>query len=98
MAKSSGGSGRGGGGGTFSVVPARYAKGKVAVSTPSETDFATRAAMLAQGVGGRYSSRERAYIMSPRQAERLADYHKRGYTWNPVSREFWKPSGRRSRR
>lgn len=88
MAKSAGGGGR------ISVVPARYAKGKMALSAPPDGDWASSAQLLAQAVGGRYSNRERAYIVSPKQAQRVRDLARRGYTANPVSGEIYKPKGR----
>ncbi len=59
----------------FQSGPARYAKGKVAVAAraaPGEL-FATPAARIAAEVGGRYSGRERAYIMSPTQYRRMQE-------------------------
>lgn len=57
----------------FTVSPARYAKGCVAVRTPSPDAYKTRAARLAEHLRGRWTNREGAYIMSPRKAARLAD-------------------------
>lgn len=62
----------------FNVAKARYAKGCMAVSCPSDDGYKTRAARLAEYLRGRYSGRERAYIMSPRKAERLAELYAQG--------------------
>jgi ATP phosphoribosyltransferase regulatory subunit HisZ len=54
------------------ITPARYAKGKMAVHCPSDgSGFKTRAARIASAMPGRYSNRERAYIMSPSAAKRV---------------------------
>lgn len=48
---------------------ARYAKGKIAVHCPSDgSGYKTRAMRLADAHGGRWSNREKAYIMSPAAA------------------------------
>lgn len=56
---------------TYTVTPARYAHGMLAVSCPSSNGFKTRAARLCDHLKGRYSNRERAYILSPAKVERL---------------------------
>lgn len=53
------------------VRPYRYARGAVAVDCPSPDGIKTRAARLAEHVGGRWVQRARGYVMSPRKAERL---------------------------
>lgn len=53
------------------ISNARYAKGKRAVHCPSDTGFKSRAACLAEALGGSYSRREHAYILSPSRAASL---------------------------
>lgn len=58
----------------FTVAKARYAKGMMAVSTPSNgTGFKTRAMRLACALKGRWSGRERCYIMSPSKAAKMRE-------------------------
>jgi hypothetical protein len=65
--------------GRYSISPARYSSGKVAVQAPSEDSWKTRAARLAEHFsGGRYSNREKAYIMSPAAAERFVSHYHAG--------------------
>ena len=69
--------------------PARYAKGQVAVRCPSSDGYKTRAARLAEHVGGRYSNREYAYIMSPTKAEKLLRLHAEGRDASPITGELY---------
>ena len=62
----------------FTIWPAKYAKGKMAVSCPSQDGYKTRAARLAEHLNGRYSNREHAYIMSPAKAIKLQDLFDQG--------------------
>lgn len=56
----------------YTVSPARYAKGKMAVRCPSKDGWKSRAARLAGAIArGRYTGRERAYIMSPTAAAKF---------------------------
>lgn len=58
--------------GTYTIADARYAKGKKAVRCPSTDGYKTRAAYLASRLAnGRYTGREKAYIMSPAAAVRF---------------------------
>lgn len=57
----------------YTVRPAKYAKGKVAVETPSTNDLKTRAARIMSAIAQNYSRREHAYIVSPRQAEKFLE-------------------------
>lgn len=53
-------------------APARYAKGKIAVTCPGDgSGWKTRAQRLASAVSSRWSHREKAYIMSPAAAEKV---------------------------
>lgn len=56
----------------YTVSPARYAKGKMAVRCPSQDGWKSRAARLAAAIArGRYTGREGAYIMSPAAAAKF---------------------------
>jgi hypothetical protein len=63
----------------FTVSKARYAKRSVAVRCPPTNGFKTRAARLAEGLKGRYSNREHAYIMSESKARRLRELFDSGW-------------------
>lgn len=100
MAKRGGGSGRSGAGNAvaYTSEPARYAKGKLAVRPSSSGNFRSNASYLAEAVGGRYSNRERAYIMSPSQVRRMDAYLRQGMTANPISGEIYRAAPVRRRR
>lgn len=100
MAKGAGGSGRSGGGNAvaYTSEPARYAKGKIAVRPSSQGDYRSNASYLAEAVGGRYSNRERAYIMSPSQVRRMDTYLRQGMTANPITGEIYRAALVRRRR
>ena len=51
----------------YTAGAARYAKDKIAVSAPSGDIMMSRAASLAHDSGGKYSNREKAFIMSKPQ-------------------------------
>lgn len=53
------------------VAPYRYARDMVVVRCESPDGFKSRAARLAEHVGGRWVHRAGGYVMSPRKAERL---------------------------
>lgn len=56
---------------TYTIHPAKYAKGKMAIHcVPDGTGWRTLADLIITGMKNvRYSNRERAYIVSPRCAE-----------------------------
>lgn len=57
---------------TISITPARYAKGKFVVSTPSDgSGFKTRAMFLVERLGGRWVHRDHGYQVTARQARRI---------------------------
>ena len=59
---------------TYTRHPARYAKSMIAIQTPSEDRFKSRACSVLESVGGkslRWSGRERSYIVSKRVADRF---------------------------
>lgn len=78
--------------GTFTIRPARYAKGKVIVQTPSTTGFKSRAARLAGHISrDQYTGREHGYVMSPAQAERFYKLFNEGTDAGAISNELIPP-------
>jgi hypothetical protein len=76
---------------TGEFKPARYAKDKIAYFPPDSTGlFKNREMRLAQakGVSGKYSHREKAYIMSKGQAETLKRYLREGMDASPITGEL----------
>jgi len=64
----------------FSVTPARYAKGMLAVRCPSPNGYKTRAArLIGDGLNCRWSNRERAYIVSPTKLARFETLFPQGW-------------------
>lgn len=62
---------------TVSISRARYAKNSIAVHCPSDGGFKTREMRVVEALNGRWSNRERAYILAatkePRLRQLLAD-------------------------
>lgn len=76
---------------TGEFKPAKYAKDKIAYFPPdSKGSFKNREMRLAEakGVSGKYSHRERAYIMSKGQAETLKKYLREGMDASPITGEL----------
>jgi hypothetical protein len=58
--------------GEYRIYPARYSKGNVAIQTPSGDGYKTRAArLIGDHLRGRWSGRERAYIVSQAKARKF---------------------------
>lgn len=77
----------------YSVRPARYAKGYVAVTCPSIDGFKTRASRLAAAIArNRYTHRETAYLMTPLKALKFEDLYKAGYDAGTMSLELIPPA------
>jgi alkylated DNA nucleotide flippase Atl1 len=76
------------------AYPARYAKGKLAVTAPGVGGFKSDAALLAEALGGRWSNRERAYIMSPAAYRRLVALMAAGWSATILG-ELVAPTGER---
>lgn len=55
----------------YSISEARYAKGQMVIHCPCPTGYKTRAAYLAEEIGGRYVGRSKGYHVSRRQAEKF---------------------------
>lgn len=66
-------------GSKFSMRPARYAKGQVAISVEGKSGYKTRGAYLMGPLNARYSGREHAYILSPSKAAVWKALAARGY-------------------
>ena len=54
---------------TYTRTPAHYAKGMIALRTPSEDGYSTGAGFVAYHLNLRWSNRERAYICSESRAQ-----------------------------
>ena len=72
--------------GTYELRPARYAKGLKAISCPSTSGWKTRAGRLAARLAnGRWTKREKAYIMTPKAAERFEKLFAEGWDAFPMT-------------
>lgn len=71
----------------FTIYPARYAKGKVAVTCKSDgTGYKTRAMrLIGDALRGAYSHREHAYIVSPSKAERFYQLYAAGWDASAIT-------------
>lgn len=73
---------------TYTITPARYAKGKMIIRPKSDgSGFKTRAARLAEakGIGGRWVHRSGGYTVSPAAARRFEKLYAEGWdasTWD----------------
>ncbi len=81
----------------YTIGPAKYAgryagNAQKAIKCPSDGGYKTRAARLAQALKGRYTSRERAYILSATKAEKFEALYAAGYDANPVTHELIPPT------
>ena len=81
----------------YSIAPARYAgrwngKPQMAIHCPSPDGLKTRAARLVEGLRGRYSGRERAYIVSPTKAAKFERLYAEGWDANSFSGELRAPA------
>jgi hypothetical protein len=79
-----------GSGGSIQVNKARYAKGKVAVRASDGSGYKTRHAGIIEGMGGKFSHREGAYIMSSSAASRARRVAQAGYNYSPFSQTFYR--------
>jgi hypothetical protein len=75
----------------FTITPARYAKNKVLVQAHSDNGWKTRAARLIEGMGGRYTNRERGYIVSAACAERFQQRYAEGWDASVITKELIAP-------
>jgi len=76
----------------FTVKGAWHANGMVAVHVhDSVQGFKGRASNLCEHLKGKYSHRERAYIMSPTKAEKLKKLYDDGYDASCITNELRPP-------
>jgi hypothetical protein len=78
---------------SYQVRPARYAKNKWAIVCLSDGGtFGDRASRLASALpGARYVSRERATLVSKRQADRFVELYAAGYDGSSFSKAIILP-------
>jgi hypothetical protein len=62
----------------WDLSPASYAKGMMSFQHQSKDGYKTRGGRLAEALGGRYSHREMAYILSVPKAKKLVQHLKDG--------------------
>lgn len=74
----------------YTILPARYSKGNMLVQCPSKDSWKTRAARLIEGVGGRYTHREKGYVVSPTKLKKFEIKFAEGWDYSPISGE-WEP-------
>jgi hypothetical protein len=75
----------------FSVHNYHYAKGMVAVHTPSDNGYKTRAARVVEVLGGRWVRRANGYVLSHKKVVKLRTLLSDGYDANLFRNEFIKP-------
>lgn len=77
----------------YTLRPAHYAKKMMAVTTkPDGSGFKTRADRLAEALArGRYTHRERAWIMSQNKAEMFERLYAEGWDASPFSYKLEAP-------
>lgn len=80
----------------YEISAARYAKGKCAIRcVKSGTGFKTRADYLVIALGGRYTHRERSFILSPSAARRFHLLYQEGWNADLFGEKLISPSGER---
>lgn len=76
----------------YIIAPARYSKGNMCVSCPSPDGFKTRAArLIGDALKGRYSGREKGYIVPPSKAKKFERLHAEGWDASTVTGELIAP-------
>lgn len=55
----------------YTITPAQYAKNSIAVRCPSDNGFKSRPARVVEALHGRWSNREKAYILAASKEARL---------------------------
>lgn len=63
----------------ITVNPAKYAKGMMLVQAPGTGGYKSRGGRLAEALKGKFSHRERCYIMSKTKAEKLNQLYADGW-------------------
>jgi hypothetical protein len=68
---------------SYTLHQARYAKGKMAIHAPNDgTGYKTREHKLAENLGGRWSNREKCYIVSVAAARDFVVLERNGWSGN----------------
>lgn len=75
----------------YTVTPARYAKGQMAVRLPDGDGYKTRAERLLCALNFRYTNRCRAFIGSPSKVRRFEQLYADGWDASFVSQELEAP-------
>lgn len=76
----------------YTINKARYAKRSMAIRCPSTTGYKTRAARLVEGLKGRYSNREDAYIVSLTKAAKFEKLYAEGWDGRHMTAEIYLPA------
>lgn len=65
---------------SYTITDARYAKGKKVIQTVSDgSGLKTRAAYLAESLGGRWAGRSKGYVVSPAAAQKFETLFAAGF-------------------
>ena len=76
----------------FTITKARYAKGMIAVRTPSLDGYKTRAGRLADSLSsGRWSGREKAYIMAAAKEAKFLRLFAEGWDASAITGKLTPP-------
>ena len=77
---------------SYTITDARYAKGQKAIHCISDgSGWKTRAMRLACVLNGRYSNREKVYIISPTKAVRFEKLFSEGWDAEFIGQELIPP-------
>ena len=75
----------------ITIKPARYAKNMMLIQVPSEGGWKNRGQRLAEAVGGRWTHRERGFIMSKTKAKRFMRFYEEGWDAEFMSNKLIPP-------
>lgn len=76
----------------YTSRPARYSRGNIAVQCPGVGGWKTRAGRLAEAVcRGRYTNREKSYIMTPSQFKKFEKLYAEGWDANSMTWTLYAP-------
>lgn len=75
----------------IAVKPARYAKGMMLVQAPGLAGFKSRGSRLAEALKGKWTHREKGYVMSKAKAEKLKKLYDEGWDADFMSKELIPP-------
>lgn len=79
----------------YTITDARYAKGqKLVKAVPSGTGLKSRAErLIGDGLKGRYTNRERGYVVSPAKAARFEEMYAQGWDASAITGKLEPPAG-----